>query len=42
MKQASKRGEPNEEIRNTVSDEEKQTRKMKIRKSRKREPRKEK
>ena len=40
MKQASQRGEPNEEIRNAVSNEGKQTRKGKKKKFRKTEPRK--
>jgi hypothetical protein len=42
MKQARKRGEPNEEIRNTVSNEGKQTRRKKMKKFRKTELRKEK
>jgi len=42
MQQARKRGEPNEEIRNTVSNEVKQTRRKKMKKFRKTELRKEK
>jgi hypothetical protein len=42
MKQARKRGEPNEEIRNTVSNEGKQTRRKKMKKFRNIELRKEK
>jgi hypothetical protein len=42
MKQAHKRGQPNEEIRNTVSNEGKQTRRKKMKKFRKIELRKEK